>query len=209
LAAEFGSGFSEKSLRRMIQFAEEYPEEQIVATVSRQLGWSHFIEIIPLKDSLQREFYCEMCRCERWSVRQLRKKIDGMLCAGKSDEHIELLQLEKSGIRVAAYMTELPPRKLLQKKLHEAMILAAGAPAAEKSQSPNRRMTPCLEASFRMTKTPRKFPSAALGRNRHRFWSRIHLLLTVGGLRSGAAPQHFAAHCSRAARRGAGSTGRC
>ncbi len=47
-----------------------------------------------------------------------------ILCAGKSEEHIELLQLSKSGIRVAAYMTELPPRPLLHKKLHEAMIRA-------------------------------------------------------------------------------------
>jgi hypothetical protein len=47
-----------------------------------------------------------------------------ILCAGKSEEHVELLQLSKSGIRVAAYLTELPPRKLLQKKLHEAVVLA-------------------------------------------------------------------------------------
>ena len=47
-----------------------------------------------------------------------------ILCASKSEEQIELLQLGKSGIRVAAYMTELPPRDLLQKKLHEAIILA-------------------------------------------------------------------------------------
>jgi predicted nuclease of restriction endonuclease-like (RecB) superfamily len=47
-----------------------------------------------------------------------------ILCAGKSEEHVELLQLYKSDIRVAAYLTELPPRKLLQKKLHEAMVLA-------------------------------------------------------------------------------------
>ena len=47
-----------------------------------------------------------------------------ILCADKSDEHVELLQLSKSGIRVAAYLTELPPRTLLQKKLHEAMALA-------------------------------------------------------------------------------------
>jgi len=47
-----------------------------------------------------------------------------ILCAGKSEEQIELLQLSKSGIRVAAYLTELPPRKLLQKKLHEAIALA-------------------------------------------------------------------------------------
>jgi len=47
-----------------------------------------------------------------------------ILCAGKSDEHVELLQLSKSGIRVAAYLTELPPRKLLRKKLHEAIKIA-------------------------------------------------------------------------------------
>jgi predicted nuclease of restriction endonuclease-like (RecB) superfamily len=47
-----------------------------------------------------------------------------ILCASESEEHIKLLQLDKSGIRIAAYLTELPPRKLLQKKLHEAIILA-------------------------------------------------------------------------------------
>jgi predicted nuclease of restriction endonuclease-like (RecB) superfamily len=43
------------------------------------LSWSHFVEIIPLKDDLQRNFYAEMCRIERWSVRTLREKISGML----------------------------------------------------------------------------------------------------------------------------------
>ena len=268
LSGEFGSGFAEKSLRRMIQFAQVFADEEMVATLSRHLGWSHFVGIIPLKDEFQRQFYAEMCRVERWSVRQLRQKISGMLfertalskkparlvkqelatlrtndrltpdlvfrdpyfldflglkdtysekdleeailrelerfilefgigfafvarqkritvdnedyyidllfyhrklrrlvavelklgkfkaadkgqmelylrwlekyerqpgeespiglilCADKSDEHIELLQLSKSGIRVAAYLTELPPRPLLQKKLHEAMALA-------------------------------------------------------------------------------------
>jgi len=47
-----------------------------------------------------------------------------ILCADKSEEHVKLLQLSKSGIRVAAYLTELPPRKLLQQKLHEAIMLA-------------------------------------------------------------------------------------
>ncbi len=79
LATEFGNGFAEKSLRRMVQFAEVFPEERIVATLSRQLGWSHFIELLPLKKHLQRDFYAEMCRLERWSVRALRAKIGGML----------------------------------------------------------------------------------------------------------------------------------
>ena len=42
--------------------------EEIVATLSRQLSWSHFRELLPLKRPSQREFYAEMCRIEGWSV---------------------------------------------------------------------------------------------------------------------------------------------
>lgn len=284
LVADFGHGYSARNLFRMIRFAEVFPDRNIVATLSRQLGWSHFIEIIPLKDELQRDFYAEMCRLERWSVRTLRAKIQSMLfertalskkpaelakqelqalrtedtltpdlvfrdpyfldflgladtysekdletailrelqrfilelgsdfaflarqkrivigaddfyidllfyhrglrrliaadlkigtftaadkgqmelylrwlakheqrpgeepplglilCADKDDEQVELLQLDQSGIRVASYLTDLPPRPLLQKKLHDAVHLArarleaAGAgPATEGS----------------------------------------------------------------------------
>jgi len=268
LVPEFGNGFSVRNLSRIIQFAEVFSDKEIVLTLSRQLSWSHFVEIIPLKDDLQRDFYAEMCRLERWSVRALRKKIDGMLyertaiskkpeelakkelialreedrltpdlvfrdpyfldflglkdtfsekdletailremesfilelgagfsfvarqkritvdnedyyldllfyhrklkrliaielklgkfkaahkgqmelylrwlnkyeketgektpiglilCAGKASEQIELLQLNKSGIKVAEYMTELPKRELLEQKLHKAVELA-------------------------------------------------------------------------------------
>lgn len=79
LAAEFGAGFGEKNLHRMIQFAEAFPDEQIVAALRRQLGWTHFKAIIPLKDPLARDFYAEMCRVERWSTRTLARKIDSML----------------------------------------------------------------------------------------------------------------------------------
>jgi len=79
LTKEYGNGFSYSALTRMVCFAEVFPDTQIVATLSRQLSWSHFKEILPLKKPLQRNFYAEMCRLERWSVRTLRKKIDGML----------------------------------------------------------------------------------------------------------------------------------
>jgi len=268
LTAEFGSGYSRFALSRMILLAEYFSDEKIVATLSQQLGWSHFVEILPLKDAIQRDFYAEMCRVEGWSVRTLREKIssqlyqrtalakkptkqiqqelaqlrnqdklspdlvfrdpyfldflglkdtyserdletailkdlenfilelgvgfsfvarqkritvDGedyyldllfyhrklrrlvaielklgkfkaaykgqmelylrwlekhekeseeeapiglILCADKSEEHVELLQLGKSGIRVATYLTELPSRKVLEKKLHEAIAVA-------------------------------------------------------------------------------------
>ncbi len=268
LAMEFGDGFSKRNLFRMIRFAEVFPDRNIVTALSAQLGWSHFVEIIPLDDPLKRDFYAEMCRVERWSVRTLRTKLQGMLfertalskkpaklaqqelaalrtedrltpdmvfrdpyllgflgladtysekdleaailrelekfilelgagfafldrqkrmtidgedyfldllfyhrklrrliaielkigkftaadkgqmelylrwlekheqqtgegtplglvlCTDKSEEHVELLQLDKSGIRVATYLTELPPRDILHRKLHDAVRYA-------------------------------------------------------------------------------------
>jgi predicted nuclease of restriction endonuclease-like (RecB) superfamily len=282
LGAEFGNGYSRPNLFRMVRFAEFFPDGEIVSTLSRQLGWSHFAEILQLKNPLQRDFYAEMCRIERWSVRTLRAKIGGMLfertalsrkpevlvkqelaklreghtltpdlvfrdpyfldflglknaysekdfeaailremeqfilelgagftfiarqkrividgedfyldllfyhrklrrmvavelklerfkaadkgqmelylrwlekhemelgeetplglilCADKGDEQIELLQLDKSGIRVAAYLTDLPPRQLLQRKLHETMIAARARLEEMPSEEGNR-----------------------------------------------------------------------
>jgi predicted nuclease of restriction endonuclease-like (RecB) superfamily len=79
LEPEFGRGFSTKSLRHMVRFAEVFQNWEIVSTLSRQLAWSHFMAIIYLKTDLQRDFYAEMCRIERWSVRMLRSRIDSML----------------------------------------------------------------------------------------------------------------------------------
>ena len=79
LEREFGRGFGDKNLRRMIQFAEVFPEREIVVSLIRQLSWTHFIALIPLGKPLQRDFYAEMCRVERCSVSALRSKIAGML----------------------------------------------------------------------------------------------------------------------------------
>lgn len=79
LIVEYGSSYGEKNLRRMLQFASVFPDEQIVVSLIRQLSWTHFIALIPLKKPLQRDFYAEMCRIERWDVRTLRQKIDSML----------------------------------------------------------------------------------------------------------------------------------
>ncbi|OIO09120.1 MAG: hypothetical protein AUJ52_06845 [Elusimicrobia bacterium CG1_02_63_36] len=268
LTVEYGQGFSRTNLFNMVRFAEVFPDPKIVHALTGQLGWTHFRLIIYLDNDLQRDFYAEMCRLERWSTRTLQKKIDGMLfertglskkpselahqelkalraedrltpdlifrdpyfldflglkgafhekdveaailrdmeafilelgtgftfmarqkriqvgkkdyyldllfyhrklkrliaielklgefkpehkgqmelylrwlekheqqpgedppiglilCAGKDHEEIELLRLDKSGIRVAQYLTELPSRKVLQKKLHEAIHVA-------------------------------------------------------------------------------------
>ena len=95
LEMEYGNGFSTKNIRHMIRFADAFPDIQIVSTLSRQLSWSHFKEIIYLKQPLQKEFYAEMCRVECWSVRTLRQKIGSMLyertaLSRKPDELVEL-----------------------------------------------------------------------------------------------------------------------
>ncbi|NVM21370.1 MAG: hypothetical protein HWN68_06280 [Desulfobacterales bacterium] len=51
--------------------------------------------------------------------------------AHKANEQIELLELDKSGIKVAEYMTELPERELLEQKLHKAVALARKRPEAK------------------------------------------------------------------------------
>jgi hypothetical protein len=79
LEAEFGRGFSEKSLRHMIRFAEAFPDEEIVSALRRQLTWTHFKRLIYLDDPLKREFYVQMCRIEKWPTRTLDKKINSML----------------------------------------------------------------------------------------------------------------------------------
>jgi predicted nuclease of restriction endonuclease-like (RecB) superfamily len=268
LTAEFGRGFGRRNLEQMVRFAEVFTDGRIAQTLSAQLSWSHFTEIIRFEDPLKREFYAEMCRVERWSVRTLRHKIGHLLyertaiakkpadlieqdlaalrdedrmtpdlvfrdpyfldflglsgeyrekdveqailreleafilelgtdfafvtrqkritvdsedyyldllfyhrrlrrlvaidlklgkfqaadkgqmelylrwlekydvqpgeepplglilCADKSTEHVELLQLEQSGIRVAQYLTDLPSKELLEQKLHESIRLA-------------------------------------------------------------------------------------
>ncbi|MBI4669930.1 MAG: DUF1016 domain-containing protein [Elusimicrobia bacterium] len=283
LTREYGQGFTTRNLFNMIRFAEVFPDVKIVHALCAQLSWSHFRLIIYLKDELQRNFYAEMCRIEKWGVRTLEKKIGGMLyertalsrkptklaaielkklrdedrltsdlifrdpyfldflglkgafqekdvesailremeafilelgvgftfvarqkrmqigpddfyldllffhrklqrlvaielkldkfkpefkgqmelylrwldkherqpneetpiglilCAGKSDEQVELLELGKSGIRVAEYMTELPPRKVLEKKLHDAIRLARERLAVSQKQIERKR----------------------------------------------------------------------
>ena len=79
LTVDYGRGLSHTELTRMVQFAQAFPDEAIVVTLSQQLSWSHFHALLPIKDPLARDFYAEMCRIERWDVRTLRQKIGGML----------------------------------------------------------------------------------------------------------------------------------
>lgn len=116
LQEEFGhQGFEPRNIRRMMQFAQLFPDFKIVATVSRQLTWSHFLLVLPLKDELQREFYLTMASAERWSVRTLRDRIDSMLyertaISSKPDEliHQELANLRDNDVMTPELVFKSP-----------------------------------------------------------------------------------------------------
>jgi hypothetical protein len=84
LTQEYGSVYDRHSLARMVKFAELFPVEQIVATLSPQLGWSHFKELLPIDNELNRNFYEEMCLIEGWSVRTLKDKMKRILRFGEA-----------------------------------------------------------------------------------------------------------------------------
>lgn len=80
LQQHFGKrGFQERNIRRMMQFAELFPDFQFVSQAATKLSWSHFIELLSLKEEIKRDFYLTMTLNETWGRDALRGKIDGML----------------------------------------------------------------------------------------------------------------------------------
>lgn len=107
LSQEFGRGFEAKNLRRMVQFANAFPRSEIVASLMRELSWTHFLQLLPLKTEAARHYYAQAAAAERWSVRELRA-------------HIERKAFERSAIAqthsgaVAATGTVLAPAQANQ-----------------------------------------------------------------------------------------------
>ena len=107
LTMQYGRGFTRANLFHMLHFFETFPDRKIVYSLSGQLSWTHFRNIIYIKDSLAREFYTEMCRLERWSVRTLQAKIQGMLFerTALSKKPEELARKELAALRDDDRMT--------------------------------------------------------------------------------------------------------
>jgi hypothetical protein len=183
LTRVYGKGWSEQQLWYCVQVAERFPGASILHTLCGELTWSHLRLLLPIDDPLKRDFYIEIARLERWSVRQLQERItidqrdykidllffhrrlralvaidlkvgefeagykgqmelylrylekyeqlDGetppiglILCTGKNEEHVELMRLDQSNIRVADYLTLLPPPETLRAKLHQSIEIA-------------------------------------------------------------------------------------
>lgn len=72
LTEQHGKGYTRDAIFRMVKVAKAFTEEEIVGTLSRQLSWSHFIELAEISDTTKRLFYQQMSILYHWSVRQLR-----------------------------------------------------------------------------------------------------------------------------------------
>lgn len=75
LVERYGRSYEEKNLRRMIQFAQQFPDEQTVVSLGRQLSWTHFRALLPLKSPEARAFYAQEAVSQGLSVRGLRQLI--------------------------------------------------------------------------------------------------------------------------------------
>jgi len=69
-------GFSAQNIWRMKQFYETYSNNEKLATLSRELSWSHNRLILPLANEQEQEFYLRMSIKENWSVRELERQIN-------------------------------------------------------------------------------------------------------------------------------------
>jgi predicted nuclease of restriction endonuclease-like (RecB) superfamily len=76
LEEKYGRNFEEKNLRRMMQFADQFPDSEIVVPLARQLSWSHFIILLPLKNQEAKLFYAKRAMEENLGKRELRKLIN-------------------------------------------------------------------------------------------------------------------------------------
>ena len=76
LTAEFGKGFSKRNLERMRKFYIYFP---IATTLSSQLSWSHYLELLKIEEEPKRKFYMHECINSRWSVRELQRQRASLL----------------------------------------------------------------------------------------------------------------------------------
>ena len=96
LTAEFGKGFSKRNLERMRKFYNLFP---IATTVSSQLSWSHYLELIKIEEQAKRDFYLNECINSMWSVRELQRQKNSLLYERLvlSKDKEKILELSQKG----------------------------------------------------------------------------------------------------------------
>ena len=99
LTAEFGKGFSKRNLERMRKFYIYFP---IATTLSSQLSWSHYLELIKIEEEPKRNFYLNECINSKWSVRELERQRDSLLYERLtlSADKKKILELAEKGVEL-------------------------------------------------------------------------------------------------------------
>jgi len=101
LQEKYGSSFDYHNVTRMIKLATRLPKIEIVATLSQQLSWSHFIALLPIKSAEAFMFYGQDAASRNLGVRDLRK-----LISRKAYERQEIANYqlsESSGVPLNAF----------------------------------------------------------------------------------------------------------
>ena len=106
LSQEFGRGFESRNLRRMVKFAQAFPDAAIVSTLSTQLSWSHLVAIVALKTPQARAFYAQRAAQEGWSVRELSHQIER-----KAFERTEIAASQSPALPATPAQVFKDPRK--------------------------------------------------------------------------------------------------
>ncbi len=89
LELKYGRNFTEKNVRRMMRFAQEFSDYNILPPLVAQLSWSHFLILIPLKSKEAKLYYAQNCMDQNWGKRELRNQIQR-----KAFERTELANIQ-------------------------------------------------------------------------------------------------------------------
>jgi hypothetical protein len=98
LTAKYGKSYELRNIRRMMQFAEQFPDLEIVSPLATQLSWTHFMELLPLKTEEARMFYAREAAELGWGRRELRQSI----------ERKEFERTEIANLQIAAPESKIP-----------------------------------------------------------------------------------------------------
>jgi len=103
LGLRHGKGFSRSNLLYMRLLYQCYPGcAPISEKASHQLSWSHYVELLKIEDPLERGFYEQQARAERWSVPELKRQKSAALFLrlAASQDKAGILQLAQQGLVV-------------------------------------------------------------------------------------------------------------
>lgn len=99
LRIKYGKGFSRSNVVYMRLLCKKYPKSQ---TLSDQLTWSHYIELLTVEEDLERSFYEKQCINEKWGIRELKRQVNSALYhrIALSKDKKGVMALSKKGQRI-------------------------------------------------------------------------------------------------------------